>query len=96
MKKNILTLTALLALMGVMAGAAPIKIGYSDWPGYTVLEVAKQKGWFKDAGLDVELDWFDYSPSIDAFAAEKLTPSPWWPATPWSPARAGPRAKSSA
>ncbi|HWY32362.1 MAG TPA: ABC transporter substrate-binding protein, partial [Candidatus Acidoferrum sp.] len=52
--------------------AAPIKIAYSDWPGYTVMEVAKQKGWFKDAGLDVEMDWFDYSPSIDAFAAGKI------------------------
>src|ERR1043166_7090056 len=54
------------------ASAAPIKIGYSDWPGYTVMEVAKQKGWFKDAGLDVELVWFEYSPSIDAFAAGKI------------------------
>ena len=52
--------------------ADPIKIGYSDWPGYTVLEVAKQKGWFKDAGLDVDLVWFEYSPSIDAFAAGKI------------------------
>ena len=52
--------------------AAPYKIAYSDWPGYTVLEVAKQKGWFKDAGLDVELVWFEYSPSIDAFAAGKI------------------------
>jgi NitT/TauT family transport system substrate-binding protein len=52
--------------------AAPIKIAYSDWPGYTVLEVAKQKGWFKEAGLDVELDWFEYLPSIDAFSANKV------------------------
>ncbi len=52
--------------------ADPIKLAYSDWPGYTVMEVAKQKGWFKDAGLDVELVWFDYLPSIDAFAANKV------------------------
>ena len=52
--------------------AAPLKIGYSDWPGYTILEVAKQKGWFKDAGLDVDLVWFEYSPSIDAFASGKI------------------------
>jgi NitT/TauT family transport system substrate-binding protein len=52
--------------------AATLKIGYSDWPGYTVLEVAKQKGWFKDAGLDVELVWFDYLPSLDAFTANKI------------------------
>ena len=54
------------------AVADSIKIGYSDWPGYTVLEVAKQKGWFKDAGLDVDLVWFDYSASIDAFSAGKI------------------------
>ena len=52
--------------------AAPLKIAYSDWPGWTVLEIAKQKDWFKEAGVDVELDWFDYSPSLDAFSAGKV------------------------
>jgi NitT/TauT family transport system substrate-binding protein len=52
--------------------AATLKIGYSDWPGYTVFEVANQKGWFKDAGVDAQLVWFDYGPSIDAFAAGKI------------------------
>src|SRR5258707_11148575 len=66
----IIALAGLAGIAGTMA--APIKIAYSDWPGYTVLEVAKQKGWFKDAGLDVELVWFEYSPSIDAFAAGKI------------------------
>ena len=68
------TCLALAALAAVPAAlhAAPLKIGYSDWPGYTVFEVAKQKGWFKDAGLDVELVWFDYLPSIDAFSAGKI------------------------
>ncbi len=50
----------------------PLKVAYSDWPGWTLLEVAKQKNWFKDAGLEVELLWFDYLPSIDAFAAGKV------------------------
>ena len=52
--------------------AAPLKIAYSDWPGFTILEVAKQKGWFKEEGVDVELLWFDYLPSLDAFAAGKV------------------------
>lgn len=52
--------------------AASYKIAYSDWPGYTVLEVAKQKGWFKEAGLDVELVWFEYLPSIDAYSGGKV------------------------
>jgi NitT/TauT family transport system substrate-binding protein len=64
---------ALIALAGLSGvNAAPLKIAYSDWPGYTILEVAKQKGWFKEAGLDVELAWFEYLPSIDAFSAGKV------------------------
>ncbi len=57
---------------GAPLQAEPLKIGYSDWPGYTLFEVAKQKGWFKEAGLDVDLVWFDYLPSLDAFAAGKI------------------------
>ncbi len=70
--KTLITLAVvgLASLAGVMA--APIKLAYSDWPGYTVMEVAKQKGWFKDAGLDVEMVWFEYLPSIDAFSAGKV------------------------
>jgi len=72
MKKCTLLALALAGVAGLRpATAAPIKIGYSDWPGYTVMEIAKQKGWFKDAGLDVEMVWFEYSPSIDAFSANK-------------------------
>ena len=73
MKLKTLITGALIGTVSLaVAGAAPLKIAYSDWPGWTVLEIAKQKGWFKDAGLDVELDWFDYSPSIDAFSAGKV------------------------
>jgi NitT/TauT family transport system substrate-binding protein len=60
------------SLFAISVQAEPLKIGYSDWPGFTILEVAKQKGWFKDAGLDVDLVWFDYLPSLDAFAAGKV------------------------
>src|SRR2546430_5127990 len=61
-----------LALFVPHVSAEPLKIAYSDWPGFTIFEIAKQKSWFKDAGLDVELVWFDYLPSIDAFAASKV------------------------
>jgi NitT/TauT family transport system substrate-binding protein len=70
-KTLVLTLLGLVSAIAVQAGE-PLKIGYSDWPGYTILEVAKQKGWFKEAGVDVELAWFDYLPSLDAFAAGKI------------------------
>jgi len=73
MKLKTFLAVTLVALAGLAsATAATYKIGYSDWPGYTALEIAKQKGWFKDAGLDVELVYFEYSPSIDAFAAGKV------------------------
>jgi NitT/TauT family transport system substrate-binding protein len=52
--------------------AAPLKIGYSDWPGWVAWQVALDKGFFKDAGVDVTFDWFDYSASLDAFTAGKI------------------------
>ncbi|BBP00393.1 ABC transporter substrate-binding protein [Sulfuriferula nivalis] len=52
--------------------AAPLKIGYSDWPGFVAWQVAIEKGWFKEAGVAVDFEWFDYSASMDAYAAGKL------------------------
>jgi NitT/TauT family transport system substrate-binding protein len=77
---NLLQKTLSVLLAGIVvasfllnsARAEPVKIGYSDWPGFTIFEVAKQKEWFKEAGVDVELIWFDYLPSLDAFAAGKV------------------------
>lgn len=57
---------------GTKAEAAPLKIGYSDWPGWVAWEIGIQKGWFKKAGVDVEFIWFEYVPSMDAFAASKV------------------------
>ncbi len=54
------------------AASAPLKIGYSDWPGYVAWQVAIDKGWLKQSGLDVTFEWFDYSASLDAFSASKL------------------------
>jgi NitT/TauT family transport system substrate-binding protein len=64
-------LAALVAGLG-STQAEPLKIGYSDWPGWVAWEVAIQKGWFKDAGVDVNFEWFEYVPSMEAFAAGKL------------------------
>jgi NitT/TauT family transport system substrate-binding protein len=55
-----------------LAGAETLKVGYSDWPGWVAWQVALDKGWFKEAGLDVKFEWFDYSASMEAFAAGKL------------------------
>ena len=54
------------------SSAAGLTIGYSDWPGWVAWQVAIDKGWLKEAGLDVTFQWFDYSASMDAFAAGKL------------------------
>ena len=63
----------LLSWVGTFAQAAePLKIGYSDWPGFVAWEVAIEKNWFEEAGVDVEFEWFDYVASMDAFAAGKL------------------------
>lgn len=72
MKLKSLLLLAVTALAVRTIHAEPLKIGYSDWPGYTAFEIAKQKGWFKEAGVDVEMVWFDYLPSLDAFSAKKI------------------------
>jgi NitT/TauT family transport system substrate-binding protein len=52
--------------------APALRIAYSDWPGWTAFEVGIQKGWFKEAGVDVEFSWFDYLPSMEAFSAGKV------------------------
>ena len=52
--------------------AEPLKIGYSDWPGWVAWEVAVDKKWFKEAGVDVQFEWFDYVASMDAYAAGQL------------------------
>lgn len=49
--------------------APPLKIGYSDWPGWVAWQVAIEKDWFKEAGVEVKFEWFDYSASMDAFVA---------------------------
>ena len=68
----VLTLAALGCMPAASAGAATLHIGYSDWPGWVAWQVAIDKGWLKDAGVDAKFEWFDYSASMDAFSAGKL------------------------
>lgn len=63
--------------LGLMAAPAvqaaePLRIGYSDWPGWVAWQVAIEKGWIKEAGVEAKFEWFDYSASMDAFSAGKL------------------------
>jgi len=68
-KKSFVALT--LAASSLAATAAePLKVAYSDWPGWTPWQIAIEKGWLE--GINVEFEWMDYVASIDAFAAGKL------------------------
>ncbi|MDX2053546.1 MAG: ABC transporter substrate-binding protein [Polyangiaceae bacterium] len=50
----------------------PLAIAYSDWPGWVAWEIGIQKGWFKEAGVEVDFKWFEYVPSMEAFSAGKV------------------------
>lgn len=73
MKKTAVAMLASTLLgMSASAIAEPLKIGYSDWPGWVAWDVAIEKQWFKEAGVDVKFEWFDYVASMEAFSAGKL------------------------
>ncbi|MGD9696972.1 MAG: ABC transporter substrate-binding protein [Thermoleophilia bacterium] len=58
---------------GPSAEGPAITIGYSAWPGWFPLKVAEEKGFFAQAGVNVELRYFtDYIASLDAFTAGQL------------------------
>jgi NitT/TauT family transport system substrate-binding protein len=55
------------------AADAPIRIGYSAWPGWFPWKVAEAKGLFAKNGVNVEMVWFDdYTASISALSAGKI------------------------
>ncbi|MFC0018394.1 ABC transporter substrate-binding protein [Roseibacillus persicicus] len=63
------------ALAMGLSGFAPadtLKIGYSDWPGWVAWEIGIKKGWFKEAGVDVEFEWMDYVASMEAYGAGQI------------------------
>lgn len=73
MKISKLLIAGVMALAATVYAQKPVlKIAYSDWPGWTAWEIADKKGFFKKHDVDVKLEWFDYGPSMDAFAAKKV------------------------
>jgi NitT/TauT family transport system substrate-binding protein len=55
------------------SNAAPITIGYSDWPGWVAWDIADQQGFFKKRGANVKLVWFPvYTDSLNALAAGQV------------------------
>lgn len=72
-----MTLKGVFALFATVVGifqvsAEPLKIAYSDWPGWVAWEVGIKKGWFKEEGVDAQFVWFEYGPSMEAFAAGQV------------------------
>jgi NitT/TauT family transport system substrate-binding protein len=52
---------------------APVRIGYSAWPGWFPWKVSEEKGLFSAAGVPAKLTWFDgYLDSINALNAGQL------------------------
>lgn len=61
-----LLMTAALTLAAPAVMADPIKIGVQPWLGYGPLWVAAEKGFFKDAGVEVELVNFNWDQDLTA------------------------------
>jgi NitT/TauT family transport system substrate-binding protein len=70
--RRLLLCAGAFALSVASLAAAPLKVAYSDWPGWTAFAIGAEKGWFKDAGVEVDLLWFEYGPSMEAFTAGKV------------------------
>lgn len=65
-------ITLCCAMFAVAAKAEPLKIAYNDWPGWVPWEIAIKKGWFKEAGVEVDFQWIDYVKSMETHAAGGL------------------------
>jgi len=72
LQKTVAAILAALSCLVVLPAAAALKIGYSDWPGWVAWDIGVQKGWFGEAGVEVEFVWFDYVASMDAYAAGQV------------------------
>jgi NitT/TauT family transport system substrate-binding protein len=77
-KSGILRHLLALVAMGIATAAPgglraePLKIAYSDWPGWVAWEIGIKKDWFKEEGVEVEFAWYDYVASMDAYAAGQI------------------------
>ena len=75
LKATLLTLASLFA-GSALSAKEPLKIAYSDWPGWIAWQIGIDKGWFKEAGVEVEFMWFDYVASMDAYVAGQVDAVP--------------------
>lgn len=67
------TAAATSPLLEARAVGAPIRLGYSAWPGWFPWKVAEEKALFAKNGVEVQMIWFDdYTASISALSAGKI------------------------
>lgn len=72
-RPGVALLAALVALVATSPlQAEPLKIAYSDWPGWVAWEIAIKKGWFAEEGVEVKFDWYDYVESMDAYVSGQI------------------------
>lgn len=72
MKTFLLSIFSLFVLLSACNAQEPLKIGYSDWPGWVAWEIAISNKWFEEEGVEVEFLWFDYVASMDAYVAGQV------------------------
>ena len=71
-RRMFMVLAAGIAGMGLSSQAEPLTVGYNDWPGWVPWEIAIKKGWFKEAGVEVDFQWIDYVKAMETYAAGGL------------------------
>lgn len=61
------------ASVGSGSPSQPIRLGFNLWPGAIPWQIAEDKGFFKQSGLNVEIIWFQgLGDQISAFNAGKI------------------------
>lgn len=69
---GVVVVVVMLWVVFVVQVVVLLKIGYSDWFGWVVFQVVFDKGWFKEVGVDVDFEWFDYLVLFDVFFVGKF------------------------
>ena len=71
--KTFLALTAALSLLTLPALAEPLRVAHSTWVGYGPFYIARDKGFFAEEGVEVELSIIEQTPmKMGAFNAGQI------------------------
>lgn len=71
--KKLLALTAALSLLTLPALAEPLRVAHSTWVGYGPFYIARDKGFFAEEGVEVDLSIIEQTPmKMGAFNAGQI------------------------